>query len=111
MTQVLQLLCTLQKEMAEMAEQNLKFDCPEGLISLDEVKCYDFVTNDEFMKSPNDENGVCVHITIQILDGIINEEEKPYLWKTYHLYTPKRLQDKLEGKIRFTCIGYLKGKG
>ena len=103
----------------EIAGQNLKFDCPEGLIVLGQVKYYDYIENDEFMRNTKDENGVCVNITIyvicdkarRLLDEINEKEEKPYLWRTYHLYTPKRPQDKLEGKTRLTCIGYLKGKG
>ena len=104
--------------MAEAAEPDPKFDCPEGLkcpegvdgdnleYGHDRVKYYDYIKNDEFMRKTKDENGVCVKITIHIIsdktydthnlkDRInkrINDREEihvPYLWQTYHLYTLK----------------------
>ena len=122
--------------MAEAAEPNPKFDCPEGLkcpegidgdnleYGHDRVKFYDYITNDEFKKNAKVENGVCVNTIIHInftrtpyihkFHNKINEEEEiPYLWQTYHLYTIKMppCNSKLEGKRSLNCFGYLKDKG
>ena len=113
--------------MAEMAgqgeSQGLKFDCPEGLIVLGQVKYYDYIENDEFKKKANEKNGIRVdfiihinrggtHHTRNFHDRINEEEEKPYLWQNYHLYTIKMppCNPKLEGKRSLNCYGYLKDK-